>query len=58
LLDEQINKTAQQQIENLAVEKHKELAAYKIQHEKEIQEYENELAVKKQKLVADRKYVL
>jgi hypothetical protein len=55
LLDEQINKTAQLQIENLTVEKHKELAAYKVQREKELQTYENELAAKKNKLVADRK---
>ena len=57
MLDEQINKTAQLQIENLTVEKHKELAAYKVQREKELQTYENELAAKKNKLVADRKYV-
>lgn len=57
MLDEQINKTAQLQIENLAVEKHKELAAYKVQREKELQVYEGELSAKKQKLVADRRYV-
>ena len=57
LLDEQINKTAQLQIENLAVEKHKELATYKVQREKELQVYEDELSAKKQKLVADRRYV-